>query len=259
LKPKNHSFEIFYLDRDDVPEAETGTRLWGVNYDLTLGENTTLGASYLKFQANRAVLPERDGLNVYDVRAFTSPFHALPGLSFELEYAHQANGERLESDAWNALAAYELGSVAWKPKLSYRYAYFEGDDANTVANESFDSLLPGFYDWGTWWQGEILGEYIISNSNMITNQVRLHLVPSDTVGFGFITFLYQLDETAPYGPGVTSKDIAVELDAYCDWKLNSNFTASFVLAYANPRQAVEQAFGRTEAFTFGMIYLAYSY
>ena len=72
---------------------------------------------------------------------------------------------------------YEFGDVAWKPKLSYRYAFFEGDDPATATNEGFDSLIPGFYDWGTWWQGEIAGEYFLSNSNLISHQVRLHLAP----------------------------------------------------------------------------------
>ena len=38
LKPGNHAFEVFYLDRDEVPESDTGTRLWGANYDFTLSE-----------------------------------------------------------------------------------------------------------------------------------------------------------------------------------------------------------------------------
>ena len=33
--------------------------------------------------------------------------------------------------------------ISWKPKLSYRYAFFEGDDPATAANENFDPLLPG--------------------------------------------------------------------------------------------------------------------
>jgi hypothetical protein len=51
----------------------------------------------------------------------------------------------------------------------------------------------------------------------------------------------------------------LEIDAYCDWKLNDNFILSMVAAYGNPRQAVEQAFDRTDNFTYGMLYLAYSY
>ena len=51
--------------------------------------------------------------------------------------------------------AYQLSGVSWKPKISYRYAFFEGDDVTTPQNEAFDPLFLGFYDWGTWWQGEI--------------------------------------------------------------------------------------------------------
>ena len=49
------------------------------------------------------------------------------------------------------------------------------------------------------------------------------------------------------------------MDGYLDWKLNTNFTLSFVGAYANPGPLVEQAYDRTQNFTYGMIYVAYSY
>jgi hypothetical protein len=58
---------------------------------------------------------------------------------------------------------------------------------------------------------------------------------------------------------VTSKDLATELDAYADWKVNGNFTASFVAAFAHPQEAAAQGFGRTSDFTYGMIYVSYSY
>jgi hypothetical protein len=41
--------------------------------------------------------------------------------------------------------------------------------------------------------------------------------------------------------------------------VNGNFTASFVAALGHPQDAVEQRFGRTDDFTYGMIYVAYSY
>jgi hypothetical protein len=44
------------------------------------------------------VKPDRDGLNVFNLRAFTSPLRALPDLSFELEYAHEQNGDLLRSE-----------------------------------------------------------------------------------------------------------------------------------------------------------------
>ena len=259
LKPGNHTLEAFYLDRDEVPEGESGTRLWGGNYELALGESSTFGVTYLKFYADDEIGPERDGLNVFNARAFTSPFGAVPGLSFELEYVREDNGELLGSDAFSGQVGYEFGEIHWKPKLSYRYAFFEGDDLSTATNEGFDSLIPGFYDWGSWWQGEIGGEYFLSNSNLISHQVRIHLTPGESVGTGLLFFKFNADAAQAYAPRVTSDDIAFEMDWYMDWKVSSNFSFSFVGAFADPGELVEQAFGRTETFVYGMAYLSYSY
>lgn len=259
FKPKNHTFEAFYLDRDEVPESESGTRLWGGNYELALGEKSVFGASYLKFYADEALRPERDGLNVYNLRAFTAPLRSLPGLAFELEYALEENGDLLSSTAWTAQAGYELSQVGWSPRLSYRYASFEGDDPGTEKNEAFDSLLPGFSDWGAWWQGEIAGEYFLSNSNLISHQARLHLKPSGVLSTGLIGYIFQAEKLPDPSSGVTAKDIASELDLYADWQLNPNFLVSAVAAYAMPQDAVEQAYGRTDDFWYGMLYVAYSY
>ena len=254
---KSNTLEGFYLDRNEVPEAETGTRVVGGNYERALGENTTLGATYMHYMADS--IPARDGMNVFNARAFTAPLRKLPGLSFEAEYAMEDNGDLRSSTAWNILGAYELSKTKWTPKLSYRYAFFQGDDPGTTKDESFDVLLTGFYDWGTWWQGEIGGEYFLSNSNLISHQLRLHLKPSEAVGGGLFAYDFRVDQPATFGPGVTSNHIATELDAYVDWKLNSNFSVSFIGAFAQPKAAAEQGFGRTDNFTYGMIYVFYSY
>ena len=257
FKAKRNTLEGFYLDRDEVPENESGTRLWGANYEFAFNDANTLGATYLNFQADS--LPGRDGLSVYNLRAYIAPFKQIPNLSFGAEYAQEENGDLLSSTAWMAQAAYELSGVTWKPKLSYRYALFEGDDPSTGTDEGFDSLLPGFYDWGTWWQGEIAGEYFLSNSNLISHQVRVHLTPSESLTGGLMGFVFRADQPATFAAGVTSENIATELDAYADWKVNSNFIVSFVAAFAHPQEAAEQGFGRTDDFSYGMIYVAYSY
>jgi hypothetical protein len=259
FRPKHQTFEAFYLDRDEVPESQTGTRLWGGNYELSMGSATTFGASYFRFLADPATNASRDGMNVYNARLFTNPLRRLPGLGFEFEYAREDNGDLIKSTAFTGLASYELGSMGWKPRLSYRYAYFQGDDPATAANEGFDMLLPGFYDWGTWWQGEIAGEYFLSNSNLVSHQVRLHLTPSDALSGGLIGYSYLLDQPASFAAGVTAKNLAMELDAYADWKLNSNFTVSLVAAFANPQDAGSQGYGRTSNFSYGMLYVAYAF
>ena len=256
--PGHHTLEGFYLDKDDLPEADSGSRLWGANYEFAIGEATTLGATYMQGLADASQAPQRDGLNIYDVRAYTAPFAKLPDLSFEAEYAHEDNGDALDSNAWTAQAGYQLG-MAWQPKLTYRYAFFEGDDPATAANEGFDPLFLGFYDWGTWWQGEIAGEYFLANSNLISHQVRVHTAPIEAIGTGLIFYDFLFDKPEALGPGVTSSSAGFEVDWYMDWQLNQNFIASFIAAFMNPGDAVTQALGRTQDFVYGMIYVAYSY
>jgi hypothetical protein len=259
VKPKKNTFEGFYLDRDEVPESKTGTRLWGANYELAALENTTIGATYMKFYADKNVKPARDNMNVYDARAYSTPLKSLPGLAVELEYAKEDNGDLRNSNGWYAQGSYELGKKSWSPKFTYRYAFFEGDDPGTGKNESFDPLLPGFSDWGAWWQGEIAGEYFLSNSNLISHEIRVHVKPNDALGTGLIGFIFKADKLPPPASLVTSKDILSEVDYYADWQANKNFLVSFVGAYANPQKGLEQAYGRTKDMWYGMMYIAYSY
>lgn len=159
VKTGAHKVESFYLRRDELPEADVDTRLAGANYEFSPAETTTIGATYMRFWANEQN-PGRNGLDVFNLRAYTSPIASLEALAFEAEYAREKNGALLESRAWTAQAAYEFADATWKPKVSYRYASFQGDDPATSQNEAWDALLPGFYDWGSWWQGEIAGEYL---------------------------------------------------------------------------------------------------
>jgi hypothetical protein len=213
----------------------------------------------LKFFATPDIRPGRDGLNVFNLRSYAAPIAAAPGLLFEFEYASERNGDELDSNAWTLQGGYQFGTVGWKPRLSYRYAFFQGDDPETSANEGFDPLLLGFYDWGTWWQGEIGGEYFLSNSNLISHQIRAHVTPTEQVGGGVIFFKFRLDQPQAVGPNVTDKDIAFETDLYADWKMNANVTLSVVGAFANPYAAVEQSSGRTKNFGYGMVYFGYSF
>jgi hypothetical protein len=44
-----------------------------------------------------------------------------------------------------------------------------------------------------------------------------------------------------------------------DWKLNANFTLSFIAAVAEPGEVVELSSGRTDTFIYGMVFAAYSF
>jgi hypothetical protein len=249
--------DVFYLERDERPERDADTRLSGINYQWKSADSAwTLGASYLAFKAND-LDPQLDGANVWNLRLYTTPF-PVP-LTIEAEWAWEDNGLALDSTAWYVQPYWTWEETPWQPTLYYRYAYFEGDNPDTRANEAFNPLFPDFYDWGSWWQGEIAGEYFLSNSNLKTHMLRLHTKPTSNIGTGLIYFDYLLDQPGSYQGGVASDKLAREINWYMDWKVNKMFTFSFVLARNNPGPAVEEAFGRSESFSYGMIYLAFNY
>ena len=188
FKPKHHTFQAFYLDRAEVPETRTGTRLWGANYDLAWGEANTVGATYIGALSDS--LPNRDGMSVVNVRAYVSPFKRLPALSLGGEYAYEDNGEQADVERLDGRGGVRIRGRGREAKARYRYSFYEGDDPSTPKSEAFDPLFPGFHDWGTWWQGEIAGEYFLSNSNLTSQQARVHFAPTESLGTGLIGYSF---------------------------------------------------------------------
>jgi hypothetical protein len=242
------------------PRPKPAPCLWGANYEFKLDEHSTFAASYAwAVRRPRCPAGPRPGCTS-STCGRTAPVRSVPDVSFEFEMRVRSGTPRiLRSHAWTLQGAYELSQVSWTPTLSYRYAFFQGDDPSTPRHEAFDPLLPAFHDWGTWWQGEIVGEYIAQNSNLRSHLIRSHVAPREAVEGGVMFYRFTLDQPASLAPRVTSADLAFEFDTYIDWKINARFTASFVGAFANPGAAIQQAFGRTQNFVYGMAFLSYSY
>lgn len=251
-----HTLEAFYLDRDERPESEADTTIGGMNYEwLSTDERWNLGASYFEIEAssNRAHL---DGARVYNLRAYAQPF-TMP-LKIDMEFAQEDNGEALDAYSWYVMMNYSFDDTRWQPFLQYRYAFYEGDDPNTSANEDFDPLYPGFQDWGTWWQGEIAGEYFLSNSNLKTHMLQLRLQPTEKVSTGLLLFDYRLDQPGSYQGGVDSTEIGQEINLFVDWSATDFWSFSFIIARSQPGAAVQQAHDRTQDFKYAMLYATFS-
>jgi len=257
LSPGPNRIEAFYLDRDDLPEHDIGTRLAGLNYEFAPAEHSTIGASWFRTFANDPDALRRDGMNVFNARVYSEP-PMLRGLGVEAEYAAERNGNLVASNAWTIEPSLSI-EAAWSPRVSYRYAFFQGDDPASAEDEAFDSLMPGFHDWGTWFQGEIVGGYALANSNLISHRARIHVEPRDTISGGLMLYKFNIDQPATFEDGVTSRELAAEADLYVDWQVVERLTASFVVAFADPQAAAEQAYGRTRSFRYGLVFLAYKY
>ena len=259
FKTAHHKAEAFYLDRDELEENDSGSRLWGVNYEFSFGEESTVGATYMKWFADIEFRPERDGLNVFDVRAAVTPVPSVADLTVEFEYAREVQRRcpRLERLVRPGRLPVERCGVDADAVVSLRL--LSGRRPRDSRERGVRSAVPRLLRLGHVVAGRDRGGYFLSNSNLVSHEVRVHATPIESIGTGLIFFNFNLDQPASFAPGVTATDVAHELDWYMDWKLNKNFTLSLVAAYADPGKAVQQAFDRTKNFTYGMIYVAYSY
>ena len=179
----NLRLEGFYLDPNELSILDTQTTLVGANLEYNDNQSVQLGLSYITVPSSDSsyfTLTDtfsRSGLNVIYPRVrFTNPF-GLNGLWLQGEYAHQWNNhfDMGANAAWGQIG-YTLQDLPWAPTLSYRYAYFSGDNPDTSAFERFDPLLSGGSP-DTWIQGANLVK-LYQNSNLITHQAILRLRPS---------------------------------------------------------------------------------
>lgn len=240
--------EGFYLAPDDDPD--TGTEVAGVNLEYAIGEAATVGATYLNVVDSD--LAARDGMNVFDVRASATPVPALlPGLLLAGEFAYEDNGGELEAYGYYGEVGYEFGGAPWTPYLSYRYAFFSGDDPDSGESEDFDPLFYGFEDWGTWFQGEILGEFALANSNLISHTVRLRAQPTEAVTTNLLYHYFRLDE--PEALGVTSDEFAHEVNLIVDWTLSGNLLLTGVAGVTVPEDGAEEYTGGDDTWAHFML------
>lgn len=190
--------EGFYLDPDELPALDTQTRLVGANLEYNDNRSLQLGLSYLHVpQSDFSYFTQTDvfsrqGLNVIYPRIRLSNPFGIEGLWLQGEYAYQWNNNfaMAARGGWGQIG-YTVKTLPWTPSLSYRYAYFSGDDPNTATFERFDPLLSGGSP-DTWIQGTSLVK-LYQNSNLITNQLILRLRPSQR----FDVALQYIHLTAP--------------------------------------------------------------
>ncbi|WP_447791951.1 alginate export family protein [Pseudomonas farris] len=214
----------------DYADYKENLRMRGGNLEWrdTLG---TLGATYYHtMDADNAL---RDGVDVYDVRAKGTPIAALPQVGMAGEYVWQKGGDEDKSaHAWYAQLSYAFSHVLWKPTLTYRRSQFSDD---------YDPMTYGYGgEYGTWYQGEIVGEYMLFNSNVNIDLLKLAVQPREDVAVGLMGYRFRLDK-AP--TGVDSRDFGKEVNLYVNWTATPSLTVGALYGVALPGDAAKQSFG----------------
>lgn len=227
----------------DVADYQEQIKLKGVNLEYAHSSDTKLGATF--FRVNDTSLPSRDGMKVSDLRLSGNPLAALPGLGLAGEYVWQENhGD--DAHAWYLQTDYSFTNAWLSPKLTYRYSEF---------SDTYDSLLYGYGgDWGTWVQGEIVGESMLFNMNQKTSMAKLTLHPSATVTTGVAAFDFRFYRRPE---GVSDDRFAQEVDLYLDWMPNEHWMLGTLYGYARPDTGAQQYFASDKSSNLLEAYVYY--
>jgi Alginate export len=263
LRLRKNAFrgDFFYITPNDDPDTNTDVIGTNLEYDIT--DRSEIGFMYLNVLNSLRV--RRDGLNVFNFRGKTAPLSNLPGLQFNGELALEENGSQVNSALGGYMGvAYEFADVLWKPRVSYRFAGFSGDRRGGPTNKAFDPLFYGQSDWGTWFQGEILGNWVTANSNLLSWLLRLELRPTENLTLNLLYFHFNLarltttevsrdDEV--HTVNVNSKNLGDEVNFAVDWEVNKHLLFTGVYGFNVPGKAARQFTGGSKVWNSFMLYM----
>ena len=246
------SGDLFFFDNDSPFPANT--QATGLTLDYAFSDNGSIGGSLATLDADSA---SRDEMRLYDIRGSIKPFAAAGGPA--LLQPLTLNGELVVEDrdddqetglGWYVSASYQWNTVAWKPELTYRYSSFD---------EEYDVLFYSATDWGSWFQGEITGEYDLFNMNQDIHMLRLKVQPVESVAVSLFYYNFNLHSPSAVNAGVTSDDYADEWNLTVDWTVNDHLSLYWVGAYSTPDAGAEQRFGDDEDWKAMMVWMSIRY
>lgn len=222
----------------------------GANFEYTFGESTTLGGTYMQ------VDPNLENVDTLDVASVRIDWHGPGGVGLSGEYVDESSSQA-DATGYYGQISYAPQDTRWSPVLSYRYASFDGDDPATEDDELFREIAYGFTDWGSWYQGEITGEYVFGNGNLNSHLVRLKMQPQEELTLNLLYYNFKIDQ--PASLGITSDDWGDEINFTVDWQVNDNLYVMGVVAALFPGTGAEQWVGGDDDWVHSMLYVMYSW
>lgn len=183
IRVDNYLLQVFRMRPDELSLLDTRTVLEGINAEAGNSDRARVGASllYVPRSDREYYLPDgtihtRKGLWVYNLRLFGNPPADCPGPFYKAEFGYERNRHfKMRAYAWYAQLGWNFSRTYGAPSLSYRFAYFSGDDPSTRAYERWDPLYTGG-NGEQWAQGANMYK-ILPNSNEMTHLVQLVFEP----------------------------------------------------------------------------------
>ncbi len=119
-------------------------------------------------------------------------------------------------------------------------------------------------DWGTWYQGEILGNWIATNSNLNSHQVRLSMVAADEITVNLIYYHFALASrtqnlVSGSAPAVSSKNLADEVNLVVEISLTNWWSMAVMCAIDVPGPAARQIAGGGQTWIQPAIWSAWNF
>ncbi|MGD9602678.1 MAG: alginate export family protein [Gammaproteobacteria bacterium] len=242
--------DLFFLEADPDNNEPAFA---GANLEYRFAGQGHLGLLYfhiLDADAPTTFLA-RHGMDVSTVRVNDYRLPFAPQVALWGEAAQQRGEGRFgafDSSAWYAETIYHF-DLPWAPRLSYRYAYFSGDanPADSVRRD-YDPLFYGFdlRSWGTWFQGEVTGGWLLFNSNQRNHLVHLAATPRDNLVVGMIGGTFELVESNYLGTPVADRAFSDEFNVYADWWPTPQVFVTGAYAVMFPRDGAIEAIGDDE-------------
>jgi hypothetical protein len=243
--------ELFLIDPQENEATDSGTEYRGVNLQYLDQPGIEIGAVYYEVpeSSSRYTLPDgsrvpREGLRTTNLRLASRRLAGIEGLALEAEAARQTHRHfEMAADAWYVSLGYQLRALSWRPVLTYRYAFFEGDDPTTTAYERFDAPMSGGAD--RWTQGRLFRR-AIGNSNLESHRFRLFAAPTPKLGVILDYYRLRADQLTNRGGARPLQELAArsygqELDVSVRWGVSKQLFLLGVVGVADPGPAIDLA------------------
>jgi hypothetical protein len=249
------SVEGMFLEPDELTRTKTDTLLVGVNlqYSFAAGFEPAFAYFYVPRSTKTYFTPgggrfAREGLRTFNPALTIKPLLGVDGLWIKGEYAYQNNEDfDMAAYAWYGWTGYEARSLPWRPSVTYRYAFFSGDNPRTRTYERFDNLFSGSQDY---FVPGLISSKVVTNSNLRSQRVTFAVNPTETLQLKLNYFTHAavtLNNLGGIGPLQTlaSRSLLQELQIDAYWYIGKHLYFQGAASAAKPGQAIKQALGGT--------------
>lgn len=247
------SLEGFLVDPQEYPPRDSGTEYLGASLQYRDGDGLQWGGVYYEVPESRSrfrlpggVTQPREGLRTINLRLGTGRLLGVSGLQFLGEVAHQSHPSfGMSADAWYASLGYTWRQAAWTPSLTYRHAFFSGDDPATRDYERFDAPQSSGLD--NWLQGTTFKKTVV-NANVESHRLRVRVAPTAAMSYTFDYFYLWADEKNNLGgpaplSTLQTRELGQEMNLTLRWSLSRHLFLLGVAGITLPGSAIDKALG----------------